>query len=81
MFSAVQRSGAKIKQMQRRTTPQRNTTCPSDRIRSKREIALLKTLAVATIASIICWIPFAIVVMFFAETVLPQVKKVNLNQY
>jgi len=45
-------------------------------IRIKREISLLKTLAVAICAFLACWIPHGILVLFFAETASPGVKKV-----
>ena len=50
-----------------------------ERMRVVREIALLKTLAVTICAFLICWLPYGIVVLFFADTVPPQVKKVITN--
>ena len=45
--------------------------------RIKQEINLVKTLAVIVGVFLICWLSYAIVVLFFAETVPPRVKKVR----
>ena len=50
-----------------------------ERMRVVREIALLKTLAVTICAFLICWLPYGIIALFFADTVPPQVKKVITN--
>ncbi|CAK8693990.1 unnamed protein product [Clavelina lepadiformis] len=41
----------------------------------KKEINLIKTLAVTVVFFVFCWTPYGLVVLFFAKTVPPRVKK------
>ena len=53
------------------------TTRKKDAARFRKELSLLKTLAVTVLMFVICWLPYGIVVLFFSGTVPPRVKKVR----
>ena len=59
---------------EREATP---VTLQQERTRLRKEITLLRTLAVTVVAFVVCWMSYGVVVMFFAPTVPPRVKKVK----
>ena len=51
------------------------------KLRMKREMYLLKSTAATVIAVVISWLPFAIVVLFFATTAPAQLKRVRTRLF
>ena len=76
-YSAVRKSDFRINQHS--FSMPKEQSRDKERMRVVREIALLKTLAVTICAFLICWLPYGIIALFFADTVPPQVKKVITN--